>query len=295
MKLQQLRYFQAVYRFENMSKAARELRMSQPPVSVAVQELEREFGTVLFLRSGKRLLPTPEGDRLYALAEQLLNHADNVQKAMKETSQNTDTIRLGLSPMIDVPFYTKVLKRSMDELPNLYISLTEVRSDELIELTRSNAVDCAAIVHKHPLPKDFYVLPLTTVEAVYCAHRQNVRAIAAGGDIRLIAQEPLALLSKDSLLPRLVLERMEAEGIATQKLNAFYTEQLSTTMLLIRENITTGFLFRSLAETLPEISCASLCPPLTLRVSLILNKGVEKYPHMRRFINFIRDAYKISE
>lgn len=71
MKLQQLAYFVETYKYQNMSIASRKLLVSQPSISAAIRELEQEFDTPLFHRQGKRLLPTKEGDTLYALSLQL--------------------------------------------------------------------------------------------------------------------------------------------------------------------------------------------------------------------------------
>ena len=58
MKLFQLRYFQTVCKYSNLTRAAEELHISQPGLSHAIQELEREFGLTLFLRQNKGLVLT---------------------------------------------------------------------------------------------------------------------------------------------------------------------------------------------------------------------------------------------
>ena len=60
MTILQLQYFQAVYEYRNMTRAANALYVSQPSVSTAIQELEDEFSVKLFLRT-KPLQPTQAG------------------------------------------------------------------------------------------------------------------------------------------------------------------------------------------------------------------------------------------
>ena len=62
MTILQLQYFQAVYEYRNMTRAANALYVSQPSVSTAIQELEDEFSVKLFLRT-KPLQPTQAGQR----------------------------------------------------------------------------------------------------------------------------------------------------------------------------------------------------------------------------------------
>ncbi|CAN5405972.1 hypothetical protein BH11ARM1_BH11ARM1_18320 [soil metagenome] len=59
MELYQLRYFIAVAEEQNLSAAARVLNVSQPPVTRAIQALERVVGHALFVRSTKGVSLTP--------------------------------------------------------------------------------------------------------------------------------------------------------------------------------------------------------------------------------------------
>lgn len=63
MTLTQLRYFQTVCRLGNITQAARRLHVSQPSVSIAIRELEDEFGLMLLDRSGCAFSLTAELDR----------------------------------------------------------------------------------------------------------------------------------------------------------------------------------------------------------------------------------------
>ena len=65
MTLNQLRYFCTASRCHSITKAAEELYVTQPTVSVAIRDLEIEFGISLFYRKGNRLILTEEGEELY--------------------------------------------------------------------------------------------------------------------------------------------------------------------------------------------------------------------------------------
>ena len=60
MKLTQLRYFQGICRWGSLSRAARELHISQSVLSGTIKELEEEFGVLLFSRNGRGLVLPPE-------------------------------------------------------------------------------------------------------------------------------------------------------------------------------------------------------------------------------------------
>ena len=75
MDIRLLRYFLAVAREENISRAAKTLHISQPTLSRQLMELERELNSQLFLRSSgnRRVVLTAEGVLLRKRAEEILD------------------------------------------------------------------------------------------------------------------------------------------------------------------------------------------------------------------------------
>lgn len=61
MKFIQLKYFQTVCKYNNLTRAAKELHISQPGLTHVIHELEQEFGLTLFLRQNKGLILTEQG------------------------------------------------------------------------------------------------------------------------------------------------------------------------------------------------------------------------------------------
>ena len=84
MKLTQLEYFCVAARYHNITKASKELFVTQPSVSNAIKALEEEFGVNLFYRNNNKLTLTPEGEIFYKQAEELLAHADSVASEFHE-------------------------------------------------------------------------------------------------------------------------------------------------------------------------------------------------------------------
>ena len=72
MKLHQLQYFCAACRSGNITRAAAELHVSQPSISMAIRELENEFGVLLLQRNNKGFEITREGTYFYERATVLL-------------------------------------------------------------------------------------------------------------------------------------------------------------------------------------------------------------------------------
>ena len=81
MTIIQMRYFDAVCRWQNITKAAEHLHVSQPTVSVAMQALESETGLNLFQREGRKLLITHDGSRLLGKIRHILDQLDQLELA----------------------------------------------------------------------------------------------------------------------------------------------------------------------------------------------------------------------
>ena len=72
MTLTQLRYIIAIVDTGSMNEAAKSLFISQPSLSLAVKELEKEFGTRLFKRSNRGVSVTQEGMEFLSYARQVV-------------------------------------------------------------------------------------------------------------------------------------------------------------------------------------------------------------------------------
>lgn len=84
MTLHQLRIFLTVARLGSFSRAADELRISQPSVSIQVADLERSLGVELFEQRGKRIHLTESGRRLEGYARRILGLAEEAATAVQE-------------------------------------------------------------------------------------------------------------------------------------------------------------------------------------------------------------------
>lgn len=84
MTLHQLRIFAAVARLGSFSRAAEELRISQPSVSIQVADLERALGVDLFKQEGRRVHMTGAGRALEDYARRILELVDEAEGALRE-------------------------------------------------------------------------------------------------------------------------------------------------------------------------------------------------------------------
>lgn len=89
VNLRLLRYFTVVAEERNVGRAATRLRMTQPPLSRAIKQLETDLGVVLFERTTNGVTLTPAGEVLQAEARELLERAERVRSRVAVAGRST--------------------------------------------------------------------------------------------------------------------------------------------------------------------------------------------------------------
>ena len=97
MELKQLEYFRTIVDAGTISGAARDLHMTQPPLSYQIKMLEEELQVPLFLRGKKRITLTEAGKTLYEQAGNLLMLSDLAKREVIKSSQSA-TLHIGMTP-----------------------------------------------------------------------------------------------------------------------------------------------------------------------------------------------------
>ena len=89
MEVRELRYFLAVAREENITRAAESLHIAQPSLSKQLMELEKKLGKKLLIRGKRKITLTEEGVLLRKRAEEIL---ELVEKTQQEISSDTEDV-----------------------------------------------------------------------------------------------------------------------------------------------------------------------------------------------------------
>lgn len=90
MNLLQLKYFQTVAQLEHISKAAKQLNIAQPSLSMTISKLEQELGVSLFDRQGRNIVLNPYGQMLLRHANRILHQLSLLQTDLTYTQQQIE-------------------------------------------------------------------------------------------------------------------------------------------------------------------------------------------------------------
>lgn len=284
MKLHQLQYFCAACRYGNITKAADELHVSQPSISMAIRDLEREFGLSLIQRTNRGFSVTKEGAYFYEKAEILLEQAEDLGQIMRDMGNCRKRISLGIPPMIGTFLFPKMYKEFHRLFPDIVLNSREGGSRDLMDMLDENALDFA-ILPTNQIARDQYnILPLTETETVFCICKAHPLAERQRVSIEDIKDEPLIMFNDGFYQNVVIKERFEREGYRPNILH--YSSQFYTIREFISDGIAAGFMFRSIAETVPEIRGISLEDRIHIRIGLVWRKNQHMFHDALRFLSF---------
>lgn len=160
-RLKQLRAFCHAARAQSISKAAEQLFLSQPSVSLQVKALEEELHTTLFERKGPRIALTPEGRVLLELASPLVEGMDSISTAFAERRGQIADGELDIAAGESTILYLlpHFIERFSAQYPNVQLRIHNVTGrDGLVQL-RADAVDFA-VGPMLDLPADILYHPI---------------------------------------------------------------------------------------------------------------------------------------
>jgi len=92
MDIRQLRYFLAIAKEGQITRAAKALNMEQPPLSRQLKLMEQELGVILFDRNGNKLMLTPAGELLRRKAETIIQHLNETMQEVKELDEGINGV-----------------------------------------------------------------------------------------------------------------------------------------------------------------------------------------------------------
>ena len=145
MTLTELRYIVALAQEQHFGRAAERCHVSQPTLSIAVKKLEEELG-ILFERGKQKILPTPLGDKIVAMAGRVLEQAAAIKDVAEANKDQIEgPIALGTLPTIGpylLPQFIPLLQETSNKLA---LFVEEGTTHELATKLRNGDLDALLV------------------------------------------------------------------------------------------------------------------------------------------------------
>ena len=228
MELRQLRYFVAVARERNFTRAAELLNIAQPPLSRQIQQLEHEVGVRLIERGTRPVRLTEAGKLFYDQAVQSLEHIEQMIEMTRRLVATARTrVGIGFVASTLYGYLPEAIRRYRNARPEVEITLHEMTSLEQIIALKEGRIDVGfgRIPHDDPMVDRVLMRNERLMVALPGTHALAARAgplrLADLADLPLIvypkaprpsyADQVLALLRTRDLRPPFVHEVKELQ------------------------------------------------------------------------------------
>ncbi|MEY8339241.1 LysR family transcriptional regulator [Lachnospiraceae bacterium 62-35] len=135
-----LTYILTIADRRNMTKAARELFVSQSSLSQYLSKLEQELGTSLFFRARGELIPTPAGELYLKAARQVLSIKNQLYKDISAL-ENRGSIAIGTTSQFGLGILAKVIPLFRSDYPDYTVEITEASHQMLTKMILEERLD----------------------------------------------------------------------------------------------------------------------------------------------------------
>jgi DNA-binding transcriptional LysR family regulator len=251
-ELRHLRYFVVVAEELNFSRAATRLHMAQPPLSVAIRQLEEELGTELFVRTSREVRLTDAGQTLLDGARRTLSEADRAVAAARRTGAGQlGQLRLAFSWSARFDTLPVLGRAFRAEHPEIELLSQEMWNAQMIPALLDRTIDVAISlcpelssgIHSESIRSEAVVALLAESHPM-----AGQRSIKLGE----LSDDPFLLFPRE-LAPRLhdvLTETCRRAGFEpTQRTESFHTEW---DLDLLAERELVALAPESVARALPE-------------------------------------------
>ena len=290
MEIRTLRYFLAVAREENMTRAAEYLHVTQPTLSKQIQSLEDELGKKLFIRHSFRIELTEEGILLRKRAEDLVSMADKIMGEFTALDDVTGgDIYFGLAESCQIRYLAREIKRFKEIYPGLRYHISSGDTEQVTEKLDKGVLDFAVLAEEPDAAK-YHTLSFPEAD-VWGLVMPSDHPLAKNESILAEDIVGLPLFCSEQGWKRDIprwcgekMDRLHLEGTFRLPYNA---------SLFVREGL--GFLltFDRLIDTGPDsgLSFRPLAPKLETKMYLIWRRYQVFTPIAERLLAELRDRF----
>ena len=290
MEIKKLKYFLAVAREENMSKAAEQLHISQPTLSKTIKSLEEDLGKKLFVRHSFSISLTDEGMLLRDRAQDLVAMADKIEQEFTALDDITGgDIYLGLAESYQIRYLAREIYKLKEKYPHLTYHVTSGDTEQVTEKLDKGILDFAVLCETPDSNKyEFVKFPQADVwgAIISASHSLSKKKSIRATDLidqPLFASEQswkneIKVWAKDKY-PELKLEgsfRLSYNG-----------------SVFARENLGVLLTFKDLINTEgTNMVFRPLSPELKSELYLIWNKYQTFTPIAEKFLDQVKKAFE---
>lgn len=213
--LSSYRIFYTVANTGNISKAAKELYISQPAISKSIQKLEESVGCKLFSRSSRGVVLTDEGKLLYEHVSEAFETLTMGEEKLKRSIElGVGHLKIGVSSTLCKYLLLPYLKEFIRQNPHISISISCQSTNDTLKLLEDNKIDIGLIWKPENL-KNIHFDFLEEIEDIFVAAKDYLRNLKARGIQKdhILQSSTLMLLDKNNMTRQYIDDYLQENQI----------------------------------------------------------------------------------
>ena len=213
--LSSYRIFYTVANTGNISKAAKELYISQPAISKSIQKLEESVGCKLFSRSSRGVVLTDEGKLLYEHVSEAFETLTMGEEKLKRSIElGVGHLKIGVSSTLCKYLLLPYLKEFIRQNPHISISISCQSTNDTLKLLEDNKIDIGLIGKPENL-KNIHFDFLEEIEDIFVAAKDYLRNLKARGIQKdhIFQSSTLMLLDKNNMTRQYIDDYLQENQI----------------------------------------------------------------------------------
>lgn len=289
MELRQLEYFAAVARLKNYTRAADEMYVSQPTISVSIQKLEEELGTKLIIRDNKKVILTHEGEIFLAHTEKLLGDAKNLQELIKDMAMNKKRIlKMAFPSTVGSWLWPVVIERFPFLYPDIEIEFKDIGTLEIIDALLNDDIELGYGVVEWGDNENIEIQEVKEMEIKVIVGPEHPFAKKEAVSIGDLYGEDIIMYKKGTTFTEeRITEELLKLGISP---NYIYVMEQSTVFDVVSQGLAISVTLDdsiSIIKDTSSIIAKSFEKPIRFKTGLMWNKNRYLSVSARSFIDYI--------
>lgn len=293
MTIVQMQYFRAACQYQSLAEASEALHISQPSISVAIRDIEREFNTALFYRINKRLTLTHEGLYFLEKIDGILNEIDALEKQMNSMGNSKKLLRIATSPIAGSSMLPGIIAGFKETHPEIGMELKECNYAAALKTLENNDCDVALIVNDGTLPKNCHGIIVNRTDLALCVRKDHPLAERECIEVSDIVDTRLILPRQESFITSEIKSLFYKNGFVPDVL--MYATESSLVSSVLRSSSAAAIISMERGEKLEGCVAIPFKESVTMCYMVVWLKGRYLPGNGSKFLDYLREAYPESE
>ncbi len=289
MEIRQIRYFLEIAQTGSYSRAAENLSVSQPALSMAIKKLEEEFQVRLFYSFDRKQKLTDAGMSFLEDAKKLLDvYQETVENVSGFQKAEKGSFTLGLSPLFGSCFFGDLIPNFSRDYPGVQIHIIEDGANRIDDAIENGEVDLAVTLITERTA-GFESCHFTTQRNVAVLNKRHPLADRSTITVADLAEDSFAIFNQDFILNKQIMAACREAGF--QPKISLLSSQWDFMVELVSRNRAVSILPKPVLDKYPSAEVVGI--PLTDSMKywdIVLAWNKQKYmpKACRLFVDYIR-------